>query len=65
MLRFSFKAIGKVSSNDRVSCENAGFTPIRADDVINTNYIAIDVIKKIIESEMVLCDLSSQNPNVL
>ncbi|MDA7727985.1 hypothetical protein N8858_03815 [Flavobacteriaceae bacterium] len=47
------------------ACENAGFTPIRADDVINTNYIAIDVIKKIIESEMVLCDLSSQNPNVL
>lgn len=47
------------------ACENAGFQPIRADDVINTNYIAIDVIRKIIESELVLCDLSSQNPNVL
>lgn len=47
------------------ACENAGFIPIRADDVINTNYIALDVIRKIIESEMVLCDLSSQNPNVL
>lgn len=47
------------------ACKIANFIPIRADDVINTNYIAIDVIKKIIESEMVLCDLSSQNPNVL
>lgn len=47
------------------ACENAGFEPIRADLVTNTNYIALDVIKKIIESDMVLCDLSSQNPNVL
>lgn len=47
------------------ACENAGFIPVRADDVIKTNYIALDVIKKIIESDMVLCDLSSQNPNVL
>lgn len=47
------------------ACELAGFIPVRADDVINTNYIALDVIKKIVESEMVICDLSSQNPNVL
>lgn len=47
------------------ACENAGFIPIRADDILNTNYIAIDILKKIVESEMVLCDLSSQNPNVL
>ncbi len=47
------------------ACENAGFSPVRADDVIKTNYIAIDVIRRIIESDMVLCDLSSQNPNVL
>ena len=47
------------------ACELAGFKAIRADDVINTNYIAIDVIRKIIESEMAICDLSSQNPNVL
>jgi hypothetical protein len=43
---------------------NAGFTPIRADDVLNTNYIAIDVIKRIISSDMAICDLSSRNPNV-
>jgi hypothetical protein len=43
---------------------NAGFKPVRADDVLNTNYIAIDVIKKIVTSEMALCDLSARNPNV-
>jgi hypothetical protein len=43
----------------------AGFEPIRADDVLNTNYIAIDIIRKIINAEMAVCDLSSRNPNVL
>ncbi len=43
---------------------NAGFQPIRADDILNTNYIAIDVIKRIITCDMALCDLSSRNPNV-
>lgn len=47
------------------ACEIAGFKAIRADDVLNTNYIALDVIKKIVESELAICDLSSQNPNVL
>jgi hypothetical protein len=42
----------------------AGFTPIRADDVLNTNYIAIDIIKRIVTCEMAICDLSSRNPNV-
>ena len=47
------------------SCEEAGFDPIRADEVKKTNHIVLDVLKKIIGSEMVLCDLSSKNPNVL
>lgn len=47
------------------ACELAGFKALRADDIINTNYIAIDIIKRIIESDMAICDLSSQNPNVL
>lgn len=37
----------------------------RADDVLNTNYIAIDIIRRIINAEMAVCDLSSRNPNVL
>lgn len=47
------------------ACEIAGFIPIRADEVITTNYIALDIIKRIIESDMSICDLSSQNPNVM
>lgn len=42
----------------------AGFQPIRADDVLNTNYIAIDIIKHIINSDMAICDLSARIPNV-
>jgi hypothetical protein len=46
------------------ACLRAGFEPIRADDVLNTNFIAIDVIKLIVKSDMAICDLSSRNPNV-
>jgi hypothetical protein len=42
----------------------AGFQPIRADDILNTNFIAIDVIKRIVSCDMALCDLSARNPNV-
>ena len=47
------------------ACENGGFIPVRADEESKTNYIVIDIIKKILESDIVLCDLSSKNPNVL
>lgn len=47
------------------ACEIAGFIPIRADEVLTTNYIALDIIKRIIESDMCICDLSSQNANVM
>lgn len=46
------------------ACIKAGFSPVRADDILNTNFIAIDVIKRIINSEMAICDLSTKNPNV-
>ena len=47
------------------ACDLAGFEPLRADDVLSTNHIALDIIRKIIDSDMAICDLSSQNPNVL
>ncbi|HET8884716.1 MAG TPA: hypothetical protein VFM70_00005 [Salinimicrobium sp.] len=47
------------------ACDLAKFKPIRADDILSTNHIALDIIRKIIESDMALCDLSSRNPNVL
>lgn len=47
------------------ACLKAGFTPIRADDVVSSNYIVVDILSKIIESDIVICDLSGRNPNVL
>ena len=47
------------------SVEQAGFKPVRGDDIKKTNYIIIDIIKRLIDSDMALCDLSSKNPNVL
>lgn len=47
------------------ACELAGFKPIRADDEVKTNYIVVDIIKKVLESDIVICDLSAKNPNVL
>lgn len=47
------------------ACETAGFKPLRADEVLSTNYIAIDILKHIVQADMAICDLSSKNPNVL
>jgi len=49
----------------RPACLKAGFDPLRADEVQRTNYIVIDILKHIISSDLVICDLSSRNPNVL
>src|ERR1044072_1504133 len=47
------------------ACEKAGYRPLRADQVRQTNLIHLDVLQKLIHSPMALCDLSSRNPNVL
>lgn len=47
------------------SCDKAGFQAIRADDVKATNLIHLDILKKLIEAPIAICDLSSRNPNVL
>lgn len=47
------------------ACTNTGFIPVRADEIMTTNYIALDIIKNIINSDMAICDLSGRNPNVL
>lgn len=43
----------------------AGFTPLRADEVKQTNFIIIDILKQIVKSSMCICDISARNPNVL
>lgn len=47
------------------ACEKSGFEAVRADDVKKTNVIVLDIIQRIINSEMAICDLSGRNPNVL
>lgn len=49
----------------KVACEKAGLQPVRADDVSETNLIHLDILKKLIESPMAICDLSNHNANVL
>lgn len=47
------------------ACEMAGYNAVRADDVKATNLIHLDILKKLIEAPVAICDLSSRNPNVL
>lgn len=47
------------------SVESANFIPIRADEIKSTNLIHLEILKKLIEAPMVICDLSTRNPNVL
>jgi hypothetical protein len=47
------------------SCELAGYQAIRADEVKATNLIHLDILKKLIDAPIAICDLSSRNPNVL
>lgn len=47
------------------ACIEAGLEPVRADEVKNTNFIVLDILKRILQSDMAICDLSGRNPNVL
>lgn len=47
------------------ACEAAGLNPIRADDIEETSMIHINILQKLLNSPMAICDLSSHNPNVL
>lgn len=46
------------------ACIDAGYTPQRADDTSKANVIIVDILQKILECDMAICDLSSRNPNV-
>jgi hypothetical protein len=47
------------------ACQQAGFKPVRADEVKQSNLIHLDILQKLIEAPMAICDLSNRNPNVL
>jgi len=44
---------------------NTEFHARRADEVKETNFIHLDILKKLIDAPIAVCDLSSRNPNVL
>lgn len=41
------------------------YTATRADEVKETNLIHLDILKKLIDAPIAICDLSTRNPNVL
>lgn len=45
-------------------CEQVRVEPVRADDASKANMIMIDILQKILECDMAICDLSLRNPNV-
>ncbi|PKB89210.1 hypothetical protein A8A01_15430 [Ewingella americana] len=47
------------------ACKRSGFEPIRADNVTSSNFIVLDILKKIVDCDLAICDLSSRNPNVM
>jgi len=47
------------------ACEKSGFKVVRADDVTASNFIVLDILKKIVECDLAICDLSGRNPNVM
>ncbi|HCR0683652.1 hypothetical protein UXO39_09270 [Enterobacter hormaechei] len=47
------------------ACLASGFQPVRADEVNNSNLIVLDILKRIVESDIAICDLSGRNPNVM
>lgn len=49
----------------RPACEKAGFKARRADETKQSNLIQLDILQKLLDSPMAICDLSGANPNVM
>ena len=47
------------------ACELAGYKAIRGDEVYQTNLIHLDILQKLLDVPMALCDLSNRNPNAM
>ena len=45
--------------------KKCGYEPQRADQVQQTNLIHIDILHKLLDAPICICDLSTRNPNVL
>jgi len=47
------------------ACAKAGFSPVRADEISSSNLIVLDILRRIVECDIAICDLSGRNPNVM
>jgi hypothetical protein len=47
------------------ACQEAGFNSLRGDEVKQSNLIHLDILQRLLEAPMAICDLSARNPNVL
>lgn len=47
------------------ACSISGYRAMRADEVKASNLIHLDILRKLIEAPIAICDLSTRNPNVL
>lgn len=47
------------------SCKQAGYSPFRADEDRAANMIQLEILRKLLDAPLVICDLSTRNPNVL
>lgn len=47
------------------ACDKAGFSPVRADEISSSNLIVLDILRRIVECDIAICDLSGRNPNVM
>lgn len=45
--------------------KESGYVPQRGDDVSQTNLIHLDILNRLLEAPIAVCDLSARNPNVL
>lgn len=44
--------------------ESAGYKSTRADEVVSSNLIQLDIVERLISAPLAICDISSRNPNV-
>lgn len=47
------------------ACAMAGYEAVRADEHNDTGMIHFDILRRLIDSPLAICDLSTRNPNVL
>ena len=47
------------------ACARSGLSAARADDTKHAKFIMLDILRRIVTADLVICDLSTRNPNVL